>query len=115
MTIGEQSVSAMIPRRMSGVSGASLASVPPAQPRGGAPRSERAPTPLAVAARNRRRLSSGRRTSGFADDLSFDISGFDPSGLRLVARSPRLLQASSAPPVPRGGSPTSRRQGFFSR
>src|SRR6266487_4418843 len=57
MTMGEQSVKAIIPKRTPGVSGASLAYTEPAQPPGNPLIKAAAPSPLAVARRNWRRFS----------------------------------------------------------
>src|SRR5258707_7203461 len=59
MTIGEQSVSAMIPNLRAVVSGASLAYAEPTQPLGRPAKSVARAAPLAALRRNSRRLCSG--------------------------------------------------------
>jgi hypothetical protein len=78
-TIGEQSVSAMIPNFRSAVSGASLAKTEPTQPAGRPLNRAARPAPLAVVERKRRREmpeEAGRPDAASAGDV-FMVDGLD--------------------------------------
>src|SRR5918999_2651194 len=79
MTIGEQSVSAMMPNLRSGISGPSAAYAPPTQSMGRLDRTAAAPRPLATVDRNSRRSGLEQGSD------SCDCSG-DRFFMRLVLR-----------------------------